>query len=172
MKSADIQTNDPVQKSTRIDFSAQILAENDTALAYMISPHNIEFTATTKEQPVTFLNQGDSLLIFALAGKVPDGMEFKNKKLKLKPGQKKSFDFKWKGNFRDVDSTLTVTYEVIGQQNERFTIPILIKGTNPSPQTPPKAAGHSSADQISPVGKFEVKKANPDSAGKAVKVKP
>jgi len=136
-KSADVETNDPVQPTVKIMFTATILPKPDSAAACRYKPEIVEFEkGGQKSQSVVFSNHGQTAISVTLLSAVPQMLDFKSKPFTLKPTEIKKLDFKWKGTFAEKDSNISLTYEVKGDSTSRFTIPIVIKGTNP-PETKP-----------------------------------
>ncbi|GEM_PF-2384846 len=136
-KSADIETNDPVQPTVRIMFTATVLPKPDSTAPCRFKPEIVEFTKDgPKNQSVVFSNHSDSTINVKLLSAIPRMLDFKSKPFTLKPTEIKKLDFKWKGTFAENDSNLSLTYEVSGDSIRHFTIPVLIKGTKPPEATP------------------------------------
>jgi hypothetical protein len=134
VKSADIQTNDSLQPTVKISFSANIVGAQDSSSPYIITPDRMEFAQTIKKQTVTFANNCDSVLNFSVVSPAYAGLNIGDKSFKIKPHRKKEIDFKWKGPFAKADSNMVVTFAMTGSGKNRFSIPAIAKGTEPPPQ--------------------------------------
>lgn len=136
-KTADIETNDPVQPKLKIMFSANILIGPDSLAISRYTPDMLEFVkGGQKSQSVVFSNHGESPIHLTLVSTPPKALEVKNKPFDLKPTEIKKLDFKWKGEFTEKDSNISLTFEVQSDSARRFTIPIVVKSTKPPEPKP------------------------------------
>jgi hypothetical protein len=136
-KSADIESNDPVQPTVKIMFTANIQPKPDSAAACKYEPELIEFIkGGAKAKSLIVTNAGDSVLNVAIVSRPVKSLEIKNNEFTFKPGQIKKLEFKWKSMFAENDSNIAVTFEVKGDSTKRFTIPVVIKGTKPPEPKP------------------------------------
>jgi hypothetical protein len=136
-KSADIESNDPVQPTTKIMFTANIQPKQDSTAACQFTPELVEFVkGGAKAQSAIISNHGDSVLNIKMVNLPVKNLEIKNQNVSIKPGESKKLEFKWKSSFAENDSNISVTFEVKGDSAKRFTIPVIIKGTKPPEPKP------------------------------------
>jgi hypothetical protein len=136
-KSADIESNDPVQPKFKIFFKASIQPKQDSAAACKFMPEMIEFIkGGPKAHSVKVSNHGDSVLNIIMISQPLKNVDIKNKSFSIKPGESKNIEFKWKSEFAENDSNIAVTFEVSGGKPDRFTIPLVGKGTKPPEPKP------------------------------------
>lgn len=135
-KSADIESNDPIQPIVKVNFAANVLTKPDSVSQCRYSPELVEFIKGDKAKTVILSNHGDSVLNITVVSAPTRSLDIKNKPFSIKPGQIKQLDFKWKGPYADNDSNIAVTFAVDGGAPKRFTIPVVIKGTKPPPPKP------------------------------------
>lgn len=131
-KSADIESDDPVQPKVKIMFTAEIIPGPDSQSICRHSPDIVEFEkGKQKSQSAVFSNHGNAPLRISMVSVPPKELDVKTKPFDLKPTEIKKLDFKWKGTYAEKDSNLSLTFEIKGDSTSRFTIPVLIKGTKP-----------------------------------------
>ncbi len=141
VKNATISCNDSTSLSVKIGFSAKVFAENDSLLPFKYTPSIVNFTKdANKKVKLVLENKSDSTLQLAsLFG--PEGdLKMKIKDEKIKPHDKGTIEFQWKGEFFDLDSTQALTFALTGNGQQKFTIPVVMKGLKPPPVQLPKPA--------------------------------
>jgi hypothetical protein len=149
-KSADIESNDPVQPSLKIMFTANIQPKQDSIAAFIYTPDMVEFVkGGAKAQSVVISDHSDSVLNVRMINFPVKTLEIKNQNFSIKPDESKKLEFKWKSTFAENDSNIAVTFEVKGDSTQRFTIPVVIKGTKP-PEPKPTPIDKSKAVTAKP----------------------
>jgi hypothetical protein len=149
-KSADIESNDPVQPSIKIMFTASIQPKQDSTAICKFAPEMVEFEkGKEKAKSVIVTNNSDSTLNIAMVSGAVKTLDIKNQNFSIKPDESKKLEFKWKSTFAENDSNIAVTFEVKGDSIQRFTIPVVIKGTKP-PEPKPTPIDKSKAVTANP----------------------
>lgn len=149
-------------------FTATVLPKPDSIATCRYKPEIIEFDKDgPKLQSVIFSNHGTIPIHVTLLSAFPRMLDFKSKPFTLKPTEIKKLDFKWKGTFAEKDSNISLTYEVKGDSTSRFTIPVVIKGTNP-PETKPTPIEKSKVPEATakPVGPIKKETIQSPGSGK------
>lgn len=136
-KSATINTNDLTQSNVKIRVSAHIDPVPDTTLPYNYAPDKLEFTQEEKKFEMVFTNTSDQKLHLTMVGDTYDGLSMKLDKDSLKPGKKTKIKFEWIGEFGKENFARSMTFVVTGSGSTRFSVPFVVKGTDPAPPTKP-----------------------------------
>lgn len=136
-KSATINTNDLTQSNVKIRVSAHIDPVPDTTLPYTYMPDKLEFTQEEKKLEVVFTNNSDQKLHLTRVGDTYDGLSMKLGKDSLKPGKKTKIKFEWIGEFGKENFERSMTFVVTGSGSTRFSVPFVVKGTDPTPPKKP-----------------------------------
>lgn len=134
-KSATINTNDLAQSKVKIRVSAQVGAVLDTTLPYIYTPNKLEFSQDEKKFEVVLTNTGDQELHLTQVGDTYEGLSMNLDDDSLKPGEETKITFKWNGEFQKENFVRSMTFVVTGSGSTRFSVPFIVKGTDP---TPPK----------------------------------
>lgn len=132
-KSATIKTNDHAQSDVKIRVSAQVDAVPDTTLPYTYMPAKLEFTQDEMKSEVVLTNTGDQKLHLTQVGDTYEGLSMKLDDDSLKPGKKTRIKFEWNGEFQKENFERSVTFVVTGSESSRFSVPFIVKGTDPTP---------------------------------------
>jgi hypothetical protein len=157
-KSADIESNDPVQPTTKIMFTASIQPKQDSTAACQFTPEMVEFVkGGAKARSAIVSNHGDSPLDVRMVSLPVKNLDIKNQNFSIKPDESKKLEFKWKSIFAENDSNISVTFEVKADSTKRFTIPVVIKGTKP-PEPKPTPIDKSKAVTAKPQPVQPIKK--------------
>lgn len=133
-KAATINTNDLTQSKVKIRVSAQVDAVPDTTLPYTYMPNKLEFSQDEKKLEVILTNTGDQKLQLTQVGDTYEGLSMKLDDDSLKPGKKTKIKFKWNGEFQKENFERSVTFVVTGSGSTRFSVPFIVKGTDPTPE--------------------------------------
>ena len=149
-KYATIYSNDPDQPTAKIHMSAHVYPSPDTSLPFALSLEKVNLSKDSKKSKIVLENKGDSRLYVESAGEVIDGLSIKVKNDDPKPGQKSELRFEWKDEFEKENSERSITFLVYGSGKDttRFSVPILLQGTDPTPpkvRQPPKRKTSKSA---------------------------
>jgi len=142
-KYATIYSNDPDQPTTKIHMAAHVYPSPDTSLPFMLSLEKVNLSKDSKKSKIVLENKSDSRLYIESAGEVIDGLSVKVKNDDPKPGQKSELRFEWKNEFEKENAEKSITFLVYGSGKDttRFSVPILLQGTDPAPikvRKPPK----------------------------------
>ncbi|UCE65474.1 MAG: hypothetical protein JSU85_11460 [Candidatus Zixiibacteriota bacterium] len=137
-KYATIYSNDPVQSTVKIHLSANVYASPDSILPFTLSLEKVSLSKDGKKGKIVLENRGDSRLYIEPAGNGIDGLSINVKNDDPKPGQKSELRFEWKNEFEKENSEISVTFLTYGSGGDstRFSIPVMLQGTDPAP--PPK----------------------------------
>lgn len=138
-KYATIYSNDPDQPTVKIHFSTVVDPMPDTNLTFKFTPSKTSLSKESKKSKIVIENNGDSNLYIESLSPQIDGLAFKIKGKKVKPGKKSEIRFEWKGEFEkeNIEQSMTFLAYGDGVDSTRFTLPVLVKGTDP---TPPRVA--------------------------------
>lgn len=136
-KYATIYSNDPDQPTAKIHMSANVYPTPDSTLPFSLSLDKVNLSEDNKKDKIILENKGDSKLYVESAGEIIDGLSIDVKNDDPKPGQKSELRFEWKSEFEKENSERSLTFVVYGSGKDttRFSVPILLQGTDP---TPPK----------------------------------
>jgi hypothetical protein len=148
VKNAKVSTNDSTQTNLTISFSANVYAVPDTISSLRLNPVNLDVDPKTLKQVVMVENHGKDKVKLSLAEKPLDQMKIKIKDSEIKPGQKGQIQFEWKGDFLKEDLKHVVTFETSDTTFKRFSVPYVVKGTDPAPPPPKQAAQPKSTEQL------------------------
>ena len=132
-KAATINTNDLAQSNVKIRVSAQVDAVPDTTLPYTYMPPKLEFSQDEMKSEVVLTNTGDQKLHLTQVGDTYEGLSMKLDDDSLKPGKKTTIEFIWNGEFQKENFERSVTFAVTGSESSRFSVPFIVKGTDPTP---------------------------------------
>lgn len=136
-KAATIHTNDLTQSQLKIRVSAYVDPVPDSTLPYTYAPNKLEFAQDNKKLEVVVTNTSDRQLRLKQVGDTYDGLSMKIDKDSLKPGEKAAIEFKWNGEFQKENLEYSMTFDVIGSGASRFSVPLIVKGTDPTPVKKP-----------------------------------
>jgi len=138
-KYATIYSNDPDQPTVKIHLSSNVYPEPDTTLPYRLSQDTVAFSQADKKREIELENVGDSRLNIEPIGHPLEGLKINIKNDDPKPGQKSELKLEWAKDFEKENLERSVTFLVRGseQQMYKFSLPIVIQGTDP---TPPKVS--------------------------------
>ena len=132
-KAATINTNDLTQSNVKIRVSAHVDAVPDATLPFAYTPDKLEFSQDEKKLEVVITNTGDQKLHLTRVGDTYEGLSMKLDDDSLKPGKKTRIKFKWNGEFQKENFERSVTFVVTGSGSTRFSVPFIVKGTDPTP---------------------------------------
>ncbi len=133
-KYATIYSNDPSQPQVKIHLSSKVDAVPDTTLPYALSPQRFNFTEKNKKQEIYIENKSDNQLQLNFIDDLFDGLKMDIKKDKIDPWKTSKIKFEWKGEFQKENMARSLTFSMSGQDTTFFSIPIVIQGTNPTPE--------------------------------------
>ncbi len=138
-KYATIYSNDPDKPTVKIHLATVVDPMPDTNLAFTFAPSKTSLSKESKKSKIVIENNGDSKIYIESLSPQIDGLAFKIKGNKVKPGKKSEIRFEWKGEFEKENIERSMTFLAYGDgvDSTRFTLPVLVKGTNP---TPPRVA--------------------------------
>ncbi len=142
-KAATIHSNDLTQSKLKIKVSAQVDPAPDTTLPFTYTPDKLEFSQDDKTFKVIITNTSDEKLRLSQVGDNYDGLSVELDKDSLKPGKEAKIKFKWTGEFEKENLERSSTFHVIGSGSTRFSVPFIVKGTDP---TPPKKSHKKKLD--------------------------
>ncbi len=137
-KAATIHTNDLTLSQVKIRVSAHVDPAPDTTLPYVYSPDKLEFTQDDKKFEVIVTNTSDRDLRLSQIGDTYDGLSVKLDKDSLKPGKRAKIKFKWTGEFEKENLERSSTFYITGSGSTRFSVPFIVKGTDPTPPKKPQ----------------------------------
>ena len=137
-KNAKVITNDT---TLTIDLAADVFSSPDSVSKIRFTPDKVEFNKDDKtdKQTVIIQNLGNAKMELTEITNPIDNMKLKIKDDQIKPGKTGKIEFEWKGDYPKSDLASTITFETALDSMPRFTVPYVIKGTEPPPRPiPPK----------------------------------
>ncbi len=137
-KAATIYSNDLTKSQVKITVSAQVDPAPDSTLPFTFSPERLEFTQEGKKSELIITNTGDQKLRLSQIGDSYAGLSVKLDKDSLEPGKKTKIKFEWTGEFEKENFERSSTFHVTGSKSARFSVPFIVKGTDPTPPRTPQ----------------------------------
>ncbi len=137
-KAATIYSNDLTKSQVRIKVSAQVDPAPDTTLPFAFSPDRLEFTHENRKSEVIITNTGDNKLRLSQIGDTYKGLSVKLERDSLRPGKKTKIKFEWTGEFEKENFERSSTFHITGSKSARFSVPFIVKGTDPAPPKKPQ----------------------------------
>jgi len=164
-KYATIYSNDPDQPTVKIHLSSNVYPVPDSTLPYRLSQDTVAFSQKDKKCEIELENVGASRLNIEPVGYPLEGLKINIKNDDPKPGQKSELKLEWAKDFEKENLERSVTFLVRGseQQLYKFSLPIVIQGTDPTPpkvSTRPRTNNRSTATTRKPVRKPALNPAN------------
>jgi len=143
-KYATIYSNDPDQPTVKIHLSSVVYPTADSTLPYRLSEDRVTLSQENKKGKIVFENVGDSKLFVEPVGGYVEGLKIEVKNDDPKPGQNSELKFEWDEDFAKENMERSVTFHISGSESGiyRFSVPLTIQGTDP---TPPKTAARTNA---------------------------
>jgi hypothetical protein len=134
-KYATIYSNDPDQPTAKIHMSADVYPEPDSTLPFSLSIDKVSLSEDNKKGEIILENKGDSKLYVESAGEIIDGLKIDVKNDDPKPGQKSKLKFEWENEFEKENTERSLTFMVYGSGKDttRFSVPVFLQGTDPTP---------------------------------------
>jgi hypothetical protein len=127
-KNAQINSNDPVNGSERIDFTCTIYADSGYFLPVKVTPNKLEFSAKTTKFNVVIQNDTGSALELKLVETLPPDFKLRIKDNVIPVGKKGEMIIEWKGLEPEYDIEQVLSFDTNTELVPRFTIPYTIKG--------------------------------------------
>jgi hypothetical protein len=136
-KNAQINSNDPVNGSERIDFTCIIYADSGYFRPVKVNPSKLEFSSKNPRFNVVIQNDTGSALELKLVETLPPDLRLKIKNNVISVGKKGEITLEWKGMEPEYDIERVLTFDTNTELVPRFTIPYSIKGLK-GPKIPEK----------------------------------
>jgi hypothetical protein len=128
VKNAQINSNDPVNGSERIDFSCTVFADSGYFRPVIVTPSKLEFDAHTTKFNVTIQNDTGSTLALRIVDAPAKDVIVKIKNNTIQVGKRGEMALEWKGTEPEYDINSVITLETGTELLPRISIPYTIKG--------------------------------------------
>jgi hypothetical protein len=144
-KYATIYSNDPNEPTTKIQLSSIVDPIADSTLPFILRPEMASLSRDSKKARIELENKGAAKFLVQPVGDLLEGLSLDIKNDDPKPGQKSELRFEWAADFQKENLERSVTFLVTGDGGEiaRFSVPVIIQGTDPAPKVtskPPQPA--------------------------------
>jgi hypothetical protein len=142
VKTASISSNDTSLSKVKIYLSGKLVVNISFALPATISPSRIDFGSEGEEsddkRQLQIRNISPAALTVDVLDYPRDWFELDNSRMVIKPGDMQELDITLKEEKERTEFKKSITLEINGEKESRFTIPILKSNTAKTIKNPGK----------------------------------
>lgn len=133
-KNATIYSNDLNNSQIKIFVSAKVDTIADNKLPVSWEPRDVDLSSDQRKLDVVVTNKSDKDMVLAQIGGGVEGLDITVGDNQIKPGKSTNIEFKWNGEIQKENFARSITFVASTGPDTRFSIPMVVAGTNPTPE--------------------------------------